>query len=320
MPPPTAAIVPTTPVAPSRETVIDGARTLAWSPDGKRIALTTLDRVVLLDAGTLQELATVTTTVGQYALAFSYDGTKLATADYGRERRQFHLWNTDNLTLVWARDLPASFGDPDLAVLFVSQQNGDLLLVTSSLGGADVWRVDADGVLERVLRIDAVVADTATIDPSHGLIAVYEGPGGSEQKVQVLNLTTGTLDQEVPYPGVFELEFAPRRGALLMATHSVFIWSIDQRKELASVQTSTGLATGLGVWGRITAGADDTLFATGTELPERGIGIWETDTGELVAFLPDSTHQRTAGLALSPTLRELAVLGDDDRLQIWEIP
>jgi WD40 repeat protein len=320
MPSPTTAIAPTAQVALSRETIIDGARALAWSPDGKRIALTTLDGVVLVDAGTLQEVASATTTAAQDALAFSDDGAKLVTADYGRDRREFRLWNAEDLSLVWTKDLPSSLDYIDVANLLVPQQDGGFLLATSSLIGADIWHIAIDGAMDRVLQMGGVITETATIDPSLGLVAVYMGPGGPEQNVQFWNLTTGAIDQELPYPGVFELEFASRRGVLLVAAHSVFIWDIDQGKELASVRTSTGLATGLGVWGRITVGVDDILFATGTELPARGIGIWETDTGVLVAFLPENTQQRTAGLALSPTARELAVLGDDDQLHVWEIP
>jgi len=310
IPSPTTAIAPTGQVSLSRETVVDGARALAWSPDGTRIAVTTLSGVVLLDATTLEEMASATTSVPQDALSFSRDEATLATADYGMDRKQFRLWNTDDLSVASAKKLPGRTDDFDLVMLIAFTQDGDLLLVTSGLTGTDVWRVAPDGGMRRALQIEAVIPESATVDPSRGLIATYMSPGGPEQNVQIRSFLGANLQQELPYTGALELEFAPGEGALLISTgDAVIVWDVDRSRELTQIPISTG---------RLAVGRNDALFAAGTDRPALGTGLWEVRTGTLVGFIPDERLNDTVQRVFSPTNDELGMLRNDGALEIWE--
>jgi hypothetical protein len=88
---------------------------------------------------------------------------------------------------------------------------------------------------------------------------------------------------------------------------------------VGTIPLSDGIAGIVRFPHRLTISHDNWLVASGTEIPEPGIGIWELVSGELVGMLTREELEGFAQLSFNPTKYELAILLNDRRLQIWRI-
>ena len=317
----TASPTPTPSVGPNanllRDTVIEGAQALAWSSNGERIAVTTSDGVILLDAVTLAQIASQSTTHRQLALASSSDGKLLVTADHWLDGQRLRLWEAQDLTLRWEKDIPGVESADASAEGMVFLPSGEIAVMSSEAVGLGIWLVAPDGRMNRALRIDGVIAQAAALNPSKGWVAAAVGP--PEHGVRIYNLGTGALLEELPVRALL-LEFA-RQAPVLLARRgsSVDVWDVEQSRDIAQVPITPAIPTLEGLPFRISLSHGDMMFATGTEIPSPGIGIWELETGELLGLIEHDDLDKITWLAFSPVKDELAILMNDGELEIWGI-
>ena len=290
---------------------------MAWSPDGTRIALTTTNGLVLLDASTLRQVAAETTVYAQNALAFSVDGTRLATADHWELGRTFRVWDSVDLALLREHDLPGGENHPAPAMQLGFLPNGDLVLATSELPGMAIWTVSADSAVRRLFAIDGAEPLTATLDPLHGMVAVSVGPA---EGVQVWDITSATMREDAPLSGAGWLQFShDGRNLLALLNFVAVTWDIQEGRVESQAPIADGTISGPRIPFRLTISHDDTVFAAGTEIPSPGIGFWDVHTGQLMGMMSHDELGSVRGLSFSPTQSELIILLEDGRLQAWEI-
>ncbi len=300
-----------------RTAVVEGAQALAWSPNGDRIAVTTSDGVILLDPATLAQMASQSTPKRQLALAFSNDGKLLVTADHWLDGQRLRLWDAQDLTLRWEKDIPGVESTDASAEGMLFLPSGEIAVMSSEAVGLGIWLVAPDGRMNRALRIDGVIAQTAALNPSKGWVAAAVGP--PEHGVRIYNLGTGALLEELPVRALL-LEFA-RQAPVLLARRgsSIDVWDVEQSRDIAQVPITPAIPTVEGLPFRISLGHGDMMFATGTEIPSPGIGIWDLETGELLGLIEHDDLDKITWLAFSPVKDELAILMNDGGLEIWGV-
>jgi WD40 repeat protein len=294
-----------------REATVEGARHLAWSPDGRKIALTTSSGVTLLDGASLGQLASRRTDSPQYALAFSDDGKELATADGLEVGHGLRVWNGIDLALVSEYDLPGSA----MTIGFLPESA--VVVATSGFPSMGIWIASRDGGLRRALAIEGAEPLTAALYPRLGLTAVSVGPG---QAVQVWDSATATLREELPFSGAEDLQFTHDGSRLLAVLDFVVeVWDLQEQRSTSEVPVHGGTVSPIRIPARLAVSQDDHVFATGTEFPSPGIGLWLVNSGRLAALLPHDHLDKIIDLSFNPANSELAILFNDGRLEVWDI-
>jgi WD40 repeat protein len=291
---------------------------LDWSPDGGRIAVTTLNGVSLLDAATLEEIAFQATSYGQNALAFSGDGATLATADDWEMGRMFRVWDGHDLALLGEHDLPGSGDTRGAAVGLGFLGDGGIILAVGELPGLGIWTMTTDGSMVRALSVERAEPLTAVLDPSRGWVAVSVGP---REAVQVWDIATGEMVDDVPLEGANTLGFT-HDGRFLVALLDFVatLWDLEGGQRVGRIPIADGGAAYVPrVAFHISVSHDDRLLASGTEIPSPGIGIWHVSSGQLLGLLTHEGSERVDQFSFSPATDELALLLNDGRLEVWTI-
>jgi len=296
---------------------VEGARHLAWSPDGRKIALTTSSGVTLLDASSLGQLASRRTEFPQFALAFSDDGKELATADGLEVGHGLRVWNGIDLALLSEHDLPGNDHYPGSAMAIGFLPESAVVVATSDFPSMSLWIVSPDGGLRRALAIEGAKPLTAALYPRLGLTAVSVGPG---QAVQLWDSATATLREELPLSGAAYLQFTHDGSRLLAALDFVVeVWDLQEQRSTSEVPVRDGTISAIRIPAQLAVSQDDHLFATGTEIPSPGIGVWLVDSGRLAALLPHDHLDMIIDLSFDPASGDLAILLNDGTLEVWEI-
>jgi WD40 repeat protein len=305
--------------------VIEGANDFAWSPDGKSIAVTTIDGVYLLDAQDLLTVAFRATDYIQRKLAFSNDGSTLVTADHWQKGRQLHGWDAITLESLWNHDLPWEnrLGGADehaQAMALAPLPDGDVLLAVSQVPGTEVWLVDPSGPMHRLLEVPYSQPLTVALQPLRRWMAVAMVPYVADEAgaVQVWDLATQSLLGKVPAASGLSLQFVHYGSILLVGDWYAYAWDVERNEAVTSVTLDTGALGSPGVPSRFAVSQDDTLFATGTLVPDVGIGIWEIATGQLVGLMPHPDLGHIRNLSFSPISNDIAIFLSDGRLQVWQ--
>jgi WD40 repeat protein len=307
-----------------RETNIDLPRQMAWSPDGKTIAVSTMNGIALVDAASLTQVAYRETEIGQNHIAVSPDGGTIATADYWEEGLYYRRWTAKDLNLVGRYDLP---DDPDLpgdeereqVAELAFLQSGELLLACQSLMGVDVWSSEQSGQLTHNFLIRGGFGMSATISSATGLVAAELSPG-YEDVVEAWSSETMTLYKEIPITGNVSLLFSRQGNTLLVTDWQATVWDLSSMRSVSAAPVWGPIVEGNGLPSGQSFSLDDRYFAGGTEIPARGIAIWETQTGQLAGLLPHEALAQIIDIDFSPANDELAILTYDGRLEIWSVP
>jgi len=302
-----------------REAKVDGVMAMAWSPDGERIALTTISGVLLLDASTLSQVAAQTTDLPQNALAFSADGATLATVDHFEQGRTVRLWDTVDLAFLREHDLPGDENDPAVMQLGFLP-NGDLVVATAELPGMAIWTISPNGAMGRLFGVEGAYALMATLDPVHGMVAVPVGREFPSEVVQVWDITSASMRQEAPLSNAGSLQFShDGRELLALLDFAATTWDIREDHIESQAPFSSGMISHARFPIHLTISHDDSVFASGTEIPSPGIGFWDVHTGQLLGLMRHDELGSVEWLSFSPTKNELAILLEDGRLQVWKV-
>lgn len=302
-----------------REAKVDGVMAMAWSPDGERIALTTTSGVLLLDSSTLSQVAAQTTDLPQNALAFSADGTTLATVDHFEQGRTVRLWDTVDLTFLREHDLPGDENHPAVIQLGFLP-NGDLVVATAELPGMAIWTISPSGATARLFVVEGAYALMATLDPVHGMVAVPVGREFPSEVVQVWDIASASMRQEAPLSNAGPLQFShDGRELLALLDFVATTWDIGEARIESQAPFSSGMNSHARFPIHLTISHDDGVFASVTEIPSPGIGLWDVHTGQLLGLMRHDELGSVEWLSFSPAKNELAVLLEDGCLQVWEV-
>ncbi len=295
-----------------------GDQSLAYSPDGTRIATEGPDAtIVIRDAATLAPVRTLSgQTKRSDSMAYNADGTRLVS------------WSIDLTVRVWdtatghvGMTIPEM--PPELGGSVVFSPDGTRIALSGTIAGptkiGSVRLYDAaTGRLAREIRQGTSNLSSLAFSPDGTRIAVGQEAGGA---VFILDADRGALLRTLAIRDerftVMNLAFN-RDGSRLAAVAGeplrfrpgeLHLWNLENGDELFSVQAHTDSAN------RVAFHPDGSRLATAGN--DGKVRIWDTKTGLETLSLrghPDMVN----GTSFSPDGRRLASVGIDGTLKVWD--
>jgi WD40 repeat protein/transcriptional regulator with XRE-family HTH domain len=278
---------------------------LAFSPDGKRLASTSLDgtvRIWSLAPG--QEIVTVASPGAGY-------GTRVV---YSTEGREFLTNGGDGTATIWNSET----GEPRLTVTGHSEEilsvafspDGKRFATASDDGTAIVWDVATAKKLLTLTGHEAGVRDI-TFSPDGKLIAT----GGFDNTARVWDAATGASKYILTEYGAIVPGVAFSPDGIYLATSS-----IDGTAKIWNMQTGELSLTFAGGGPDIAYSPDGKIIATSGGAPG-GDGLarlWNAKTGEAMFTL--TGHSALIRLvSFSPDGKILGTGSDDNTAKLWDV-
>ena len=274
---------------------------LAWSPGGEVIAVTTARGLALLQASNLSEQRLISTDKPLEFLAFRADGDLLATTEEGT---RFLLWSMPSGDLQVEQEHTIT---PTYGIAF--DDGGDLFLSTWGGHGDLVIRIWNVGGLNAPGGADWAVE--IAIAPNGRFVAL-NGLNG----VEVWSFEAQSLMEVLRGERAAALQFSPD-GSLLAAAHwdgVARLWSIDSGGVVQSFVWGeahvSGPRTGLDF------SPDGHLLAVAGQ--EGRILVWDLERQTLLHTYAIPLR-RFNSISFSPDGKKLASIGEDGLLQIWAV-
>jgi eukaryotic-like serine/threonine-protein kinase len=321
-------------------------RAIAFSSDGSKLVYGgQTGRPQLLDAFTGKELASAKRGHGGpiLAVAFSHDGTMIATGSYDTScffwsvsdltplspavEQRGHVWAIafspddsllaaaadDNTTQLWDAKKYRPAGDPlphQKPVRSIAfSPDGRSILTGADDGIARIWQLGSDGSIGLPMEHSAQVRDLAA-RPDGKAIATVTSDG-------VVWLWDAVTTRAIAHskghePGAnFDLAFNPAGTVLVSCANdgSIRLWNGETLAPIGPAIRMTSRVR------RIAISPDGSTLAA-TEHARR-IGFWDLRTGLALAPAISLPHVGTA-LAFSPDSTRLAVGENGGRVRIWD--
>jgi WD40 repeat protein len=257
-------------------------KTLAFSPDGRKLAAVTKTMLTLWDVGSrsrLLEPLFVGNPAMVLAVGFSPDGASLATA------------SSDLGLRIWDAETGASRTPPGLAAVasdVAFSADGVLIATVPSQGGAELWDTAARTLIATFAGTPGNFDTSVALSPDGHFLAV----GGFGRVVRVWDVRSRKLVHELDQGGngAFTLEFSPDGRTLAISGFepAASLWDV---------------ASGTQIGPQLTAGDRRTMIDLSTDgrlmLEVHGNGqgaVWNVD--------PESWKQRACDLANRTLTRE----------------
>src|SRR5579884_2994635 len=286
---------------------VNAMRHIAISPDGRTLAGTPFQHIVLWDIGSgrQSELAGPADSRGFYAqLAFSPDGQWLAVV---ADNTKVLLYDYPRRRLV--RDL-TGHQDPIEAIAF--SPDSKCLAVTGGQGfrrpsTTQVWRVAAAELQSRWVLEDRTVMGL-DFSPDGKVLA---GPC-TDRVTRLWDPRSGKVIGKLPLYGA-ALAFSPDGRTLALAdpTGVVHFFSYRQGKETGRLRAGKGPLTAV-------AYSHDGSKLVTTCRDESSVGLWKIPSGEPVVS-QDTPVAAALALAFSPDGKTLACRYADSTLRLWDV-
>ena len=201
-------------------------RAVAFSPDGRRLAVARRNLVGLWDTQDWRQIGETTFDGGELvSLAFSPDGDQIAAAS----KAQGQLWRAEGLSPVARFAVPPTEYFEDMTLTF--DRAGRFLAISSGSSGA-VWEVRGTPVERVTIRHEGRIARVA-FSPDGSYVAA-----GGEAAASVYSVLTGREVGRMTHPpSVVGLEFVRNGRALLTVSWdgSARVWEIEGASRRAMV-------------------------------------------------------------------------------------
>ncbi len=291
-----------------------GVDSVAFSPDGKLLAIGNSDNTVALwDSVKRQEARVLRGHVSAIAaVAVSGDDKVLASAlatGIAGIRRDDPVKIWDPITGQLVRSLITRHDGHSIGL----SNDGTRLISGSSGNWISIWNV-AQAKAQReltVARPSRFVPDQVALSSDGKLIA----GGGRDSTIKIWEAATGrelfTLTGH--RKGIWDLAFSPDSRLLASSGQDadIKLWSMATGQEVKTLVAHSG-----GV-GAIAFSPDGKKLASGSQ--DRMILIWDLESGEsYVAYL--GQQEWVNAVAFSPDGKKLASGSVDGEIRIWEVP
>ncbi len=282
---------------------LHGGTTVAFSPDGRRVAGGCLDGTVRLwDATTGREVQALRGHDGSVTdVAYSPDGRRIASAGMDHTVR---LWDTDTGRVVH------TLRGHSLGVAGVSfSRDGRRLASGSADDTVRIWDADT-GQVVRTLRGHAGAVGGVAYSPDGHTLA----SSGADRTVRIWDADTGQVVRTLSghMAPVHRVAYRPDGRTLASASedYTVKVWDIATGE---MVHTLRG--QGDEVIGVAYSPDGRQIAATSTD---QTVMIYDDATGQEVRTLRGSTTQ-VWSVAYSPDGRQIAAAGADETVRVWDI-
>ena len=258
-------------------------RAVAFSPDGKRLAIATGAGIWFYDAETYREMALLTGHTGVVrAVAFSPDGKTLAS---GARDRTIKLWDIET------GDVITCIGHRGGVESVAFSPDGKMVVSGAEDSTVRLWNTaDGQSLATFTKQADRVRIFSVAFSPDGKTVA----SGGSDNTINLWdietkrNIATLTGHEDI----IFSVAFSPD-GRILVSG------SQDDTVKLWHVETAQNLHT-FRHWERVFSVAfspDGKLVAGGSYF---GIKLWNIETGEEVSLLKGGARVISGSVAFSP--------------------
>jgi serine/threonine protein kinase/WD40 repeat protein len=307
-------------------------RSIAFSPDGKRVAAQGEDDTIRLCSAATGQVVKVLPGVGQGSLetlTFSPDGRMLATAYMNGTIR---IWDIESRGKL-GEHTDRRMGRAIKSMAF--SPNGQCFAAGSADGGITVWRIQpGDGnrqaggplLMQPIARpSDRGQVYSLAFSPNSDLLAWVEGEGYHSSN-NTLHLWDMVSSREHPFPpaklaeNLQSVAFHPVSEHLVFVTDrgTAEVWNVTTRNRVSYFGRGVSkepdeVPSGPG--GRIALSSDGVWLASGHG---RFVSIWDMASGQLLVQLPEEDSS-IMSLAWD-TKRELLAVGSfDGQLAIWNL-
>ncbi len=297
-----------------------GINQVAYSPDGRRLAVANSAGILLYDTQTYQEVSFFTDTghgsVG-YSVAFSPDGQLLASADYN----SISLWSVE--TGQRLRTLTV----PDLIATYVAfSPDGKTLASTGS--DIHLWDVDTGHLLHTFVR---KLGGVSNLLQGVNLYQVVFSPDGQTlasttihpYDLQLWDVETGDLLHTLEHENYCkDVAFSPDGKMIASALggsigNTLHFWDVETGQRLRTF-TKHGYKIN-----SIAFSPDGQTLAIGSAYTIRGndggdLTLWDLDTGTLLHTLVGHSYY-IIDVAFSPDGQTLTSASGEGTLRFWNV-
>jgi WD40 repeat protein len=296
----------------------DWLESLAFSPDGRRIAAAGFEHAYVYDTGTGRRAGVWVNRDPRHdrpsAVAFSPDGVHVIISNLGQ--RSGYRWN------VQTGQVEASFPDPETNLVVYDSAlspNGRLMAESSERAGETYLFDVAAGRYVGVLNNPDFGVDPLAFSPDGTTLAVGNGSAGRGRgfgQVALWKVARRTITATFPTPAratVGAVAFSPDGTELAVASPDrVYVLDVASGRVITTLAGPPGDV----LW--------DIAFSPGgrvlAAIAAKGAFLWRLDSGQIIATMPDPGQTEVASLAYRPGGRQLAVGDMRGHIYLWRVP
>jgi WD40 repeat protein len=289
-----------------RHPVLPQAAALAWSPDGKIVALGTYRTVRLFDAetgGLLRELPDHADVV--HSVQFSPDGTLLAAAGGpAAQQGEVKLWNVADGSLVRTIE-----GHADYIYSCSWSPDGKMLATASYDKLVKLWNVE-DGAELKTLKDHADAVYAVAFNPQGNLLAT----ASADRSVKMWEVESGRRLYTLSGHGdiVFTLAWNPNGNQLISAgaDKTIRTWNVNAQ---SGNQARNVTAHDRTVTEAVFSPDGKLLASVGLD---RALKLWNAENGQAAHAVSDF-KEALLSVVFSPDNSKVAVGGYDGTVRIY---
>jgi WD40 repeat protein len=268
---------------------------IAFSPDGKTVGVATPGEIFLLDAHTHRRTRTLEHESSWRGIAFSPDGTKIAS---GGIRRPI-MWDLSTGKST-GEFLPKHYG---LVYSVAFSPNGEMLASAGVDRRIILWDADSGETINETLSGHS--SWVFSLNFSHD--GKWLASGGTDQKAGLWDIG---LQQAIGTPlqteATTSISFRPDGKLLTQGLNEIALWDVNTHQMVERI--STGDA---GEFSR-----DGKFFIS---FAEHGyLNLWDVESGQPLRQKM-AVGDTSGDWAVSPDRRTLAVSNDDNSISLWDL-
>ena len=286
-----------------------GDRAVSFSPDGQRVAVASGIGVWLYDLATARALALFPTTRPIHSVAFSTEGTQLAS---GGENGEINLWDvatgTKSATLI---------GHRSRVTTVAFSRDGKMLASGSHRGAVNLWDLEIEpsvSIWEFKKEISSLKPVTVAFSPDDAILVAGFGDGlvrlwDVETKENIATLYGHRL-------GIRSVSFS-RDGKTLASGSddgTVKLWDVARKETIGTLAEHKGPVTS------VSFSRDGNTLVSGSNNLDTQVKLWDVTTGTSIATLSGGHTSWTTSVSFSPDGTIVASgSSEDGNVLLWNV-